>query len=359
MGEKIMGEKIHNPRSGEAHDLAHPSKPSRSSEPDCRPTDGPDTLSRLLPLAGPRPPIPLERAARVEAAVHARWSERVRARRRRIVFAAAAVLATLALGVSAWWRTAAPRPSGGEPVAQIERLAGTVLRDDGSAGTRPVVAGEWLESGTILDSGELGRAALRLGSEASLRLDRSTRVRLIAPGRVELVTGALYVDSPGADEDVRVETRWGEVLEVGTQFEVRAVGEGIRLRVREGAVLLGSREGAHEVASGIELAIAPDGRPSRRAIAPHAREWDWVTSIAPSFEADGSTLGEFLGWVSRETGRQVRFADPDLAATAPELVLGGVVEELSPEQALFAVLPTCGLEHRLEDEAFVLVRSRS
>jgi len=351
-----MGDTTHDPSSERGRDLG--GRPGRP-EPAPRPGGGADALERLLPLAGPRPPIPAERAARVEAAVRARWGERVRARRRRVALASAAALATLALGVAAWWRLAAPPALDREPVAQVERLAGTVLGDDGSAGSRPVVAGEWLEPGVTLDSGDLGRAALRLGAGTSLRLDRSTRVRLTERGRLELLAGAVYLDSRGGEADVRVETSWGQVRELGTQFEVRAEGDGLRVRVREGAVVLGSRDGAREVPAGVELAIRGDGRPSRRAIASHAREWDWVASIAPSFELDGSTLGEFLGWVSRETGREIRFADPELAATAPALVLGGALAELSPEQALLAVLPTCGLEHRLEDEAFVLVRSRS
>jgi ferric-dicitrate binding protein FerR (iron transport regulator) len=351
-----MGENTHDHSSGEGRDLT----PRRAlEEPAPGPGEGADALARLLPLAGPRPPIPPERAARVEAMVRARWARQVRARRwRRVGLASAAALVTLALGIAIWWQVGAPPPADREPMARIERVAGTVLRDDGSAGSRPLVAGEWLEPGVTLDSGD-GRAALRLGAEASLRLDRSTRVRLIERGRLELIAGGLYIDSQGGQEDIRVETRWGEVRKLGTQFEVRAAGDGVRLRVREGSVVLRSGDDAHEVGSGVELALTAGGQGRRRAIAPHAREWDWVASIAPSFELDGSTLGELLDWVSRETGREVRFADPELATTARALVLGGAVEELSPEQALLAVLPTCGLEHRLEDEAYVLVRGRS
>ncbi|HVS15863.1 MAG TPA: FecR family protein [Thermoanaerobaculia bacterium] len=356
-----MGNLTHDPRHGGHGDVTGRCEQPEPDSPAGEAEDvaAGDALSRLLSLAAPRPPIPAQRAARVEAAVRLRWLERVRARRRRVATTVAAAVVAIALGVAAWWWVAAPRAAVGEPVARIERVVGRVLQDGGSDGSRPLAAGEWLAAGVTLETGELGRAALRLGAGASLRLDRSTRVRMIGRGRIELLTGGLYVDSPGGSEDLRVDTRWGQVRELGTQFEVRTAGDGVQLRVREGSVELQSGNATHQVPSGVELAMTSEGRLSRHAIAPHAQEWDWVASIAPPFALDGSTLGEFLAWVSRETGREILFADPELESTAPALVLGGAVEELSPAQALLAVLPTCGLEHRLEDEAFVLVRSRS
>jgi ferric-dicitrate binding protein FerR (iron transport regulator) len=195
-------------------------------------------------------------------------------------------------------------------------------------------------------------------------------VRLIERNRIELLDGALYVDSPSGDPTaapaspgdeatLRIATRFGEVWEIGTQFEVRAVGAVLRVRVREGLVELRPGDAVYQAGTGVELALLGDGRLDRRAVSRHDGAWDWVTTIAPSFELDGRTLGEFLAWVSRETGRDIRFADPALAATASGVVLGGAVVDLSPAQALLAVLPTCGLEHRAENGAYVLVRDRS
>jgi ferric-dicitrate binding protein FerR (iron transport regulator) len=258
-----------------------------------------------------------------------------------------------------WWRLAAPEPLPDVLVARVERVVGAVRLEGDFEGFRPVVEGEQLATGTTLITGDDGRTALHWGDRASLRLDRATRVRLVEPNRVELLAGALYVDSPSGAGDLRVTTRWGEVREIGTQFEVRANDEVLRVRVREGLVELRPGGRTYEAASGVELSLAADGRLTRRSITTHDRDWEWVTSIAPSFELDGRSLGEFLAWVSRETGREVRYSDPELAATAPEVVLGGAVVDLSPAQALLAVLPTCGLEHRVENGWYVLSRSRS
>ena len=62
---------------------------------------------------------------------------------------------------------------------------------------------------------------------------------------------------------------------------------------------------------------------------------------------EGHTLESFLGWVTRETGLEATFVDAAVAESAPDVVLHGSIEGLRPDQALEAVLPTCGLQHRV------------
>jgi ferric-dicitrate binding protein FerR (iron transport regulator) len=331
-----------------------PGAPAPGRAPD------PDALSRLLRLAAPRPVVPADRAARVEAFVRDRWQARVRERRRRLLWTlAAAAAVALAVGGSLWIATA-----GGDrgPVlfaAEIERVVGGVRLEGDFDGSRPAIAGDRLPVGTTLVTSEDGRTALRLAGGGSLRLDRGTRARLDGTDAIELVEGTLYLDSPGDAGDVRVLTRWAEVREIGTQFEVRSTSGSLRVRVREGAIELRPGGAVYEASSGVELALAADGRLTRGAISRHDAAWEWAASIAPPFALDGRTLGEFLAWVSRETGREFRFADEDLAATAPSVVLRGAVVDLTPAQALLAVLPTCGLEHRAVNGSYVLARVRS
>ena len=63
-------------------------------------SDDEDATARLLHLAGPRPDVPAERAARVREAVRERWQAGTRRRRiRRAVWSAAALAATAAMVV--------------------------------------------------------------------------------------------------------------------------------------------------------------------------------------------------------------------------------------------------------------------
>src|SRR5258708_36594342 len=87
-----------------------------------------DPIARLLKLAGPRPPVPRERAARVRDAVHSRWRTTVdRDRRRSVVVLIAAQIATaaaLAVLVGAGLRLRGPSRSAVLPAGPLVRVAG-------------------------------------------------------------------------------------------------------------------------------------------------------------------------------------------------------------------------------------------
>ena len=97
---------------------------------------------------------------------------------------------------------------------------------------------------------------------------------------------------------------------------------------------------------GTALMLTASGELSRRTTPIYGPEWDWILDVSPSFSLEGETLEAFLGWVSRETGWDLEFASETVAASLP-VVLHGSVDGMRPNQALEAVLPTCGLTHRL------------
>ncbi|HXT50141.1 MAG TPA: FecR family protein, partial [Thermoanaerobaculia bacterium] len=195
----------------------------------------------------------------------------------------------------------------------------------------------------------------------SLRIDVGTRARFDAKNELRLETGAVYVDSQGG-APVLVQTPFAQVTERGTQFEVRVSSGGVRVRVREGAVELAGAEGvgrpgSWQATAGAELMLASDGRLVRATVPAHDQAWEWVQEIAPSFRLEGSTLGDFLAWVGRETGWRVAWADPARAADKVPAILHGSVDGLPPEQALAAVLPTCGLADRRDGDTVVVFAS--
>ena len=329
-----------------------------------------DPVARLVRLAGARPPVPEERAARVEGRVFEAWQASVAARRRfrwtswGLGLAAAAGIAVV---VGLAWRQAAQPPPPPVLVATVERVSGTVTIAGAAGEQVPLLPGAQVFAGAPLVTGPDGLVALRLaaaGGEGapSLRIDVGSRLHFTGEGALRLDGGAVYVDSQGG-KPVRVETPWAQVTERGTQFEVRVSSGGVRVRVREGAVELAGGEGAGrtgswEATAGAELLLASDGRLSRATVPPHDQAWEWVQQIAPSFRLEGSTLGEFLAWVGRETGWRVAWADPARGAAAAAAVLHGSVDGLPPEQALAAVLPTCGLADRRDGETVVVFASR-
>ena len=314
-----------------------------------------DPIARLVRLAGSRPAVPAERALRAEAMVRAAWEASVAARRRRLVAtwsSGLALAAALALAIGLVLRgPAAPPPP--ELVGTVERLAGQAQLLAGEGAAQPLGPGARLVAGGALDTGADGRVAVRLASGASLRLDVDSRLAFVTPTRLLLEQGAVYVDSQGGPPVV-VETPLGVVEERGTQFEVRLASDAVRVRVREGGVNLSGERGSWDAARGDEIVLTAAGVLRRGSVPFHGDDWSWVQEIAPAFRLEGRTLGDFLSWFGRETGRGVMWVDPAEQRRALAVVLHGSVDGLSPEQALAAVLPTCGLAHRLEGGAVTL-----
>jgi ferric-dicitrate binding protein FerR (iron transport regulator) len=341
--------------------------------------------AELLAVAGPRPEIPEEDLEAIIAAGRRVWragvEEREAARRSRFRPAAgwavglAAALA-LAVGIG-WWWTAGGGPGSDDPpggaATVVARVIGAWEAPAGFEG-REMTAGATVETGPA--GGELPRRlALRLGPDSGpgsgsdpgsdpeggteLRLDEATRVRLVSATEVELEAGAIYVDT-GADggRSLAVGTPYGTARDIGTRFLVRLDPEAAALsvRVRDGRVELERRGALHEAGGGEEMVVRTDGSFVRREAPGHGPAWDWVVATAPAFELEGSTLGELLAWVSRETGWRVRFSEPELAGSADAIVLHGDLNGLRPDQAPFAVLPGAGLEGELDDGVLVVRR---
>jgi ferric-dicitrate binding protein FerR (iron transport regulator) len=321
-----------------------------------------DTIARLLRLAGPRPSVPDERSERVKEAVRSRWSRNVKVRRMRIRLLIAALPVAAALVVAFFLRSSTSVPSTDTPaptVAHIEAATGSGAQILGTGETQLIkpVIGDSIVAGTTVLTGADGRAAFHLAGGASLRLDMGSRVRLLSSSEMLLENGAVYVDNEAIEGDksaVEVFSRLGVVRDVGTQFEVRLAEQSLRLRVREGTVILDSEGGTEVAEVGTELIRDAEGGLVRRSVSVYGPEWNWVVRVAPVFEIEGRRLDDFLSWISRETGRGLSFQGDETAGSVSDIVLHGSIEGLTPEEALATVLPTCGLTHRVR-EGMILI----
>ena len=323
-----------------------------------------DYTVRLLRLAGSRPSVSDERAARVRAAVHPYW--RVASRRRAIrtrIFAGTLLLAAAAALIVIVDRAVrVNQPPGvagaGEVVAIVERVAGEPVRvpagTNGSP-TRALLPNDSVRTGEWIETDGSARVALRLRDGRSVRLDVASRVRPLSPSVLELSSGAVYVDTGQSSEQIEVRTPLATAHDVGTQFEVRLIDLTLRLRVRTGVVEL--RSGARSVSgrAGTEVTFSAAGTVSR-PVASHGPEWNWIDSLAPPVDMDGVTLSTFLERLAHEQGWDLRYGDAVLAREASGIVLHGSVNGLAPADALDVAIATSGLQHRLENGTLTVLR---
>lgn len=314
-----------------------------------RPRETEDDVARLVRLAGGREEVPAERSARVEAAVREVWLGEVRhrSRRRKAYWTGGLALAATVIVALVFAGRFAP---GVEPVATVERMAGTASVRPGEEARRPLDAGALLHAGAEVESAPGGRVVLRLAGGETLRLDEETRLLLLDRDAFELLSGALYVDTGGGNERrLEVRTRLGTARDIGTRFLLELGAGGLRVRVREGEVELTAGGSRHRAAAGVELAVDAEGTVTERRVDIYGAPWEWVLEAAEPFELEGARLGDFLDYLTREAGLEVRFDDPGLEPAARDIVLHGSVEGMTVDDAVAVVLPTCGLEHRLED----------
>ena len=234
----------------------------------------------------------------------------------------------------------------------VEALTGSV-----TAGSEGLEVGAELQPGSELTTAEGSRAAIRLASGHSVRLDAASRVRFRDDGSLTLDRGAVYVDSGGNANlnAVQVHTVLGVIEEIGTQFEVRLEdGDSVRVRLREGKVIVHGEDTEHELQVGTELELGADGSVTRHALATYGPEWDWIAGVTPMLNLEGETAMTFLEWAARERGWKLAFADESVARSAAGIVLGGTLERLTLDQAPDAVLPTCNLTHRVEQGVLLI-----
>jgi ferric-dicitrate binding protein FerR (iron transport regulator) len=326
-----------------------------------KPLSEEEMLERLLRLAGPRPATPAEVEERVRAVVHARWRATLAARRRRTalfgVGGSLAAAALLLLGIAIFrgsGRTIGTgAPASAPVVATLTRVVGSLRTTDGGT----IGPGEALHAGMEMATGPGDRAALLFTDGTTLRLDHDTRLRLLPEAAIELDSGALYADTAGraaAAGAIAIRTPFGIVRDIGTRFEVRLEGEGLSVSVRQGLARL-EREGrSHDAEAGSQIVAARGAGVTTRPVPIQGSRWEWILDAAPPFTLDGKTLTAFLDWVEREDGRRVRFADPALEARAATTILHGPAAGLRPDLALAAILPTCGLRHRIDGETILI-----
>lgn len=310
-----------------------------------------DLIGPLLKLAGRRPTPDPSHMVTARVAAREEWARVVKWRAWRVSLwkLSAAALIVVALGNAIWLarRQASPFPTTrGPEIATLQTVTGPVLVTNRELG-EPVVAraGMRLRAGDRVETTEGSRAAFSLSDNGSIRLDRATVVVLAAADGMRLDRGAVYVDTgTGAHHSaLRVHTAFGIVDHLGTQFEVRLRDRTLRVSVREGSVAVehrGTRSTSH---AGERLILAADRPVERQTIETFAADWRWTTDVASRFDLEGAAVPEFLDWATRELGMAWEYNPPDMGARVRQIVLHGSIEGLTPDEALAAVLPTCGL----------------
>ena len=321
-----------------------------------------EKIEKLLQLAGPRLGIDSDVKAAVKSAARDEWRKAVESQRRRRWWrrGAGALLATAALwfiafGTGLWQSPENSRPlTMGSLVASVGEVVHFRLDEAEDEGLENLLVGESIETG-IPGEGEPSRAYLELLDGTSIRLDSGSRLRLVSTGVLSLERGTVYVATTEYSRDssssVEIRTPMGVARDIGTRFEVRFRPDekNLRIRVRDGEVVLRRDDQDYRALGGEELSIENDGMVVESPIEVFGDSWDWILEIHRGFDAEGRSLHEFLIWATEEAGWELRYAENHLLTLAKESKVSGSTEGMAIRQAIDDYLLASGLSSRMKD----------
>jgi ferric-dicitrate binding protein FerR (iron transport regulator) len=288
-----------------------------------------DAIAALVRLAGRRQEVDAERTARVRAAVAEEWRTTIRRRRWIRAGVAAAVAATIG-GVVLL------RPATTPDVRPVPIVA----RVQAVHGSSALTMGQSLRAGASIVVPEQTTASLDWNG-ATLRLDGGTRLRLDGVDAATLQGGAVYYADGGAARSITLHTRFGDVRDVGTRFEVRLRDDAMRVRVRDGIVNVRgttARAGAELVATKASI--------EQHAVTTSGDEWTWIEEAAPPIVLEGQKLSDVLRQVALEKGLTLDWhgADQTLRGSVP----------FSTSEALDAATAAAGVRYRIEGDRLIV-----
>jgi len=316
------------------------------------------SLEQLLSVASPRPvPAPADTAA-VRDAVRAEWqsaSGKYQSRHRLLRFALAA---TVLLGVFAVLNSFRVPDIDTERVASIQRSFGSIyvlgeqstltLLDDLQA----------IESGQTIITGADGGIALAWGRGGSLRLDRNTRVEFRDGDTLYLKGGQVYFDSTpsallagnsaGSVAAFELETDFGRVTHIGTQFMTTVDGSELKVSVREGEVEVAGRYHDYRAAQGQQVSFVGSQQPVITNFPAYGSAWDWVGATSPPINVDGRSAHEFLQWAGRELGQDIVYTSAAVEQELKNALLRGDIDS-APADALKMRMATADIAWRVEE----------
>ncbi len=340
-----------------------PKKPDQTAEDK--------SLESLLKLAGERAEIPLSLESRVYHRVQEEWrastakpnGDRVYAevqktwRRNALRSRALRWLAPMGVAASAILAfLLLSQPDVTQPVA-VATVASVVA---------PATSPGALQEGAVVYEGDLVATgpgegvSLLLARNVSLRIDENTRIQVNGADRFTLLGGRMYADTGQfvyRDGGLEIDTAFGVVSDIGTQFAVSLGSESVEVSVREGRVELASATDLLAARMGERLTLVQGQGASVTRLDTYDPYWNWVADLTPAFDMSNKSLLDFLKWAARETGRELRFTTDESRMFAMRTDVHGSLDGLTPDQALAAILSTTSLEYQIEADKVVLNQS--
>lgn len=298
--------------------------------------DTQDRLEALFEGMAPRAAPPEAARQKALAAARAAFEDLKRRRRRRI----GAGLAIAASAVCAWLLATTEllpaRPFAVE-LADAQGMTVNGIGIPADVKRLEVTPGSRLETASPV--------RLAVGRATDLRINgRSTLIWLDAD-RLQLIQGAVYVDT-GGEDDMTVVTPRGTVTDIGTRFLVSLQDDALEVAMRSGRTLVESNLGKFEASAGQGRGdvLRLSDRRVTSAVEPTSDDrWQWIHSVPRGYDSD--RVAVVLEQVADDLGLGLAFADDGTRAWVMNQRLKGErLGGLEPREALGVLAAAADLE---------------
>jgi hypothetical protein len=129
---------------------------------------------------------------------------------------------------------------------------------------------------------------------------------------------------------------------------VAADDDTVDVKVREGTVSIANSSMTLVSGRGEQTVIDDSGTLRTNSTETYGADWQWVEQLSPGYALEGSTLEQFLYWVQRETGKDLRYESSEAHHVASDTVLHGSID-LQPMDSLAMVLETTDMSWYEQD----------
>lgn len=235
----------------------------------------------------------------------------------------------------------------------LERIQGEVITNISYEDSKILLPG------TMVETLANGYATLTLQTGGNLRLSHHTQLIINKNNEFTLAFGRIYFESAISSRNkypIIIHTIYGDIEDIGTQFQVSADSKQIQMSVREGSIKLTTDKGNHQLPQGHQLIRLADGSSTKSKISATDKQWQWVNDAAPKFNLEGKSMLKFLLWVTREHGLTLKFADTHIEKLAQLTILHGDIDGLDLTQVLDAVFSITEFRYNLEQAQLKVYR---
>ena len=311
-----------------------------------------DNVETLLRKAGKRSAPDVDLTEEIKSATRKAWQETVEKRRKlrvRRLGIASGIAASLLFGVIFSFQNWVQQP-GYEYIAQFTNVSGDIRINGETSSALNISPGD------TLTAGKNALMSVVMNNGITLLANENTELEMLSEERIFLVKGRIYFDSADSASSLVIDTRLGQVKDIGTQYELLSDGTDLKVSMREGETSLSLPDGksiraTSKGGSGDVVEVSSNGSVERSTIGINDTYWDWISDSHDDINLEGKSLYEVISLASRITGKKAVYITQNAKQVAKLTTMsGGTLNPDHIETALPLLMETTTLSIVLKSD---------